>query len=96
MKKNENNEELQSRREFFKQAAKGALPILALTVLGSTFLTSCGDGEDEDDEGKGCSSKCTGGCESTCSGDCDGGCSNNCDGRCGGDCWAYCESKYKS
>lgn len=29
MKKNGKNEELQSRREFFKRAAKGALPILA-------------------------------------------------------------------
>lgn len=27
MKKNGKNEELQSRREFFKRAAKGALPI---------------------------------------------------------------------
>ena len=92
MNKNGKNEELQSRREFFKNAAKGALPILAFTVLGTSFLTSCGDDDDE----KGCSSKCTGGCQSSCSGDCDGGCTNNCDGLCGGDCWAYCESKYKS
>lgn len=92
MKKSEKNEELQSRREFFKKAAKGALPILALTVLGTPILTSC----EKDDDSKGCGSKCTGGCQSSCSGDCDGGCTNNCDGLCGGDCWAYCESKYKS
>ena len=94
MKKEFQNEDLQSRREFFKNAAKGALPILAFTVLGTSFLTSCGD--DDDDDEKGCGSKCTGGCQDSCSGDCDGGCTNNCDGFCGGDCWAYCESKYKS
>ena len=35
MVKNEKNEELQSRREFFKKAAKGALPILGAVVLAS-------------------------------------------------------------
>lgn len=89
--KKKNNEELQSRREFFKNAAKGALPILAFTMLGSSTLASCGD-----DDGKDCGTKCTGGCKSSCSGDCDGGCTNNCDSLCGGDCWSYCESKYKS
>ena len=34
MKKNK-NEELQSRREFFKKAAKGALPILGAIILAS-------------------------------------------------------------
>lgn len=33
MNKNGKNEELQSRREFFKRAAKGALPILAGAAL---------------------------------------------------------------
>ena len=35
MKKNEKNEELQSRREFFKKVAKGALPILGAIVLAN-------------------------------------------------------------
>lgn len=83
MKKSKKNEELQSRREFFKSAAKGALPILAFTVLGPSFLSSCKKDEKN-------------GCGSSCSGSCDDGCSNNCDDLCGGDCWAYCESKYKS
>ena len=39
MKKNERNEELQSRREFFKKAAKGALPILGAMVLANAPLT---------------------------------------------------------
>lgn len=101
MTKKEKNEELQSRREFFKSAAKGALPILAFTMLGSSTLTSCGDDKPSTKTGSssnssGCGSNCSGGCKSSCSGDCDGGCTNNCDSLCGGDCWAYCESKAKS
>ena len=84
MKKSKKNEELQSRREFFKSAAKGALPILAFTVLGPSFLSSC----KKDDESSGCGRTCSGGCND--------GCTNNCDGLCGGDCWAVCESKYKN
>ena len=82
MKKRKKNEELQSRREFFKSAAKGALPILAFTVLGPSILSSC---EKKDSDG----------CGKSCSGSCDDGCTNNCDDLCGGDCWAYCESKAK-
>ena len=40
MKKNGKNEELQSRREFFKRAAKGALPILAGAALLSSPILS--------------------------------------------------------
>ena len=86
MKKSKKNEELQSRREFFKSAAKGALPILAFTVLGPSFLSSCKKEEKTSSSG----------CGKSCSGSCDDGCTNNCDDLCGGDCWAYCESKYKS
>lgn len=92
MKRTKKNEELQSRREFFKSAAKGALPILALTVLGPGFLSSC---EKEKEKSTG-SSGSSSGCGKSCSGGCDDGCTNNCDDLCGGDCWAYCESKYKS
>ncbi len=47
MNKKNNNEELQSRREFFKKAAKGALPFLGIAAFGPTFLTSCGGGDDD-------------------------------------------------
>ena len=36
MHNNKKNEELQTRREFFKKAAKGALPILGAIVLAGT------------------------------------------------------------
>lgn len=47
MKKDKNNEELQSRREFFKKAAKGVLPILGIIAFGPTILMSCGDDDVE-------------------------------------------------
>ncbi len=85
MKKNKKNEDLQSRREFFKSAAKGALPILALTIIGPSILTSC-EKEDDDDNGKSkgkdCSNGCTGNCQVSCSGGCKNGCSNGCDEIC--------------
>lgn len=85
MKKNEKAKELQSRREFFKKAAKGAMPMLAIAALLPSILTSC-----LPDDGKEPS-----GCGKSCSGSCEGDCSNNCDSLCGGDCWSYCESKAK-
>ena len=72
MKKNKKNEELQSRREFFKKAAKGTLPILGLITFGPAVLSSC-DKDDDDSSGsssgcKTCSSGCKGTCQLVCKG----------------------------
>lgn len=88
MKKQLENEELKTRREFFKQAAKGAIPMLAIATLGPVALSSCGDDDDDKKQSSGCGNSCSGSCED--------GCSNNCDSLCGGDCWSYCESTVKS
>lgn len=80
MEKNINNEELQSRRMFFKKAAKGALPIFALTVLGSSLLTSC----QKDDDKDGCKNSCIGSCQENCSGSCKTTCSGSCKSTCSG------------
>lgn len=83
MKNVKKNEELQSRREFFKKAAKGALPILGAIVLANvpsltqavnTQSTSCVAG-----------AACTGGCSGDCKGTCKFGCSG-CSGGCKGTC----------
>ncbi len=47
MRKNKKNEELQSRREFFKKAAKGTLPIIGVMAFGPGFLSSCGGDDAE-------------------------------------------------
>ncbi|WP_294546006.1 hypothetical protein [uncultured Bacteroides sp.] len=97
MKKKNSNDELISRRQFFKKAAGLVLPAIALTALPS-ILTSCEIDEpplDEGNGGGGCSD-CSGKCKDTCSGQCTRscastcksnaanttGCNNNCKGKC--------------
>ncbi len=86
MEKKNQNEELQSRREFFKKAAKGVLPILGIVALGPSVLTSCSkDDDDEDDrisKPSGCNG-CSGSCSSSCSGSCEESCNAACAFNCG-------------
>ena len=72
----EAEQELQSRREFFKRAAKGALPILAFTMFGSA-LSSCGD--DDEPKPSSCVNSCSGSCKSDCSGSCKWSCAGGSD-----------------
>ena len=74
MHNNKKNEELQSRREFFKKAAKGILPVLAFTVIGSSVFTSC-----EKDESESCRNNCSGSCKSDCKGSCKWSCAGGSD-----------------
>lgn len=86
--KKENNE-LQSRREFFKKAAKGALPILGAAILASTPIIS----KAVENEPMGCYNSCYTSCSGTCSGGCmgcTGTCTGGCQGLCGGNCAGSC------
>lgn len=82
------NEEIQSRREFFKKAAKGALPMIGAIVLASSPAVL----QATEVTATGCNGSCSGlcsGCRSctgTCSGLCEGcrGCSGTCSGLCEG------------
>ena len=78
MKQTKKNEELQSRREFFKNAAKSTLPILAVAAFGPALL-SCEKDDDDDDDG-GCKGSCKGSCKTSCSGSCSGACVSECYG----------------
>lgn len=72
MKKNGKNEELQSRREFFKRAAKGALPILAgAALLSSPILSATANAM----SCAGCNNRCMNSCFNTCHGTCSRTCS---------------------
>ena len=65
MSKKDKTEEIQSRREFFKSAAKKALPILgaiALTSSISLLTNSCGSYN--------CGDSCYGSCYTSCPGTC--------------------------
>ena len=76
MKKSNSNEEILSRREFFKKAAKTALPIFGAIVAGS-ILSSC-----EPYEGTISCSDCSGTCDGGCSGDCWRACHDECASSC--------------
>lgn len=77
MKKNAKNEELQSRREFFKKAAKGALPILGAIALASIPGIS--------------NAMSTGACTcASCVGGCGTACFQNCAANCHIGCGRYC------
>lgn len=83
--KKENNE-LQSRREFFKKAAKGALPILGAVILASSPIIS----KAVEKEPMGCEYGCAGGCYTNCYGSCEGTCNYYCTNTCKGGCDEYC------
>lgn len=81
MEKKNHNEELQSRREFFKKAAKGALPILGAIAFGPMVLSSCDTDDPEPSGGgssSGCNGSCKGKCDATCRLKCSGGCKTGC------------------
>jgi len=76
MEKKINNEELQSRREFFKKAAKATLPMIAAVALAS--VPAIGKAAETE---SGCHYGCTGVCySSACQGTCQGDCRTTCSG----------------
>ena len=89
MSNKKQNEELQSRREFFKKAAKAALPVVGAVVLSSVpFVkaeaakTGCYYG--------GCTYGCEGGCNDSCYGSCKGTCNASCQYTCRAACMSSC------
>ncbi|MDY2779478.1 MAG: Cys-Xaa-Xaa-Xaa repeat radical SAM target protein [Alloprevotella sp.] len=80
MEKKEQKEELQSRREFFKKAAKTTLPILGAIALASNPLIA----KAAEAAPMECNWTCSGGCSGTCSSSCGFGCSGSCKSGCGG------------
>lgn len=90
MKKNMNNEELQSRREFFKKAAKGALPILGAIVLANMPAVMQADAP-----AMGCGGSCRGYCSEACATTCNVGCKSGCKSSCGASCTNECKGGCK-
>lgn len=89
MSNKNSNEELQSRREFFKKAAKAALPVVGAVVLAN-LPTSVIHAMDTEENG--CDYGCSGSCWSSCQSSCRGYCSSGCTGSCIGGCKAACSN----
>ena len=84
------NEELQSRREFFKKAAKAALPVVGAVVLSSLPIRV--DAHSSSSCEKQCAGSCGAACTSCwtgCTG-CKAACEKNCDWTCRGGCKDSC------
>lgn len=79
MEKTNKNEELQSRREFFKQAAKKTLPIIgAIAMMSLPVYSHANDERIASSSCDTCSYACGGSCSSGCSGVCRQGCKTSC------------------
>lgn len=87
----EKNKEVQSRRDFFKKAAKATLPVLGLiacfTFPAHKALAAM--------ECNGCTGGCLGSCAGSCDGNCKGGCNYTCQGACASGCSSACGNRCK-
>ena len=94
MKKDAKKEELQSRREFFKKAAKGALPILGTIVMAQLPVLSKAVPHNTElgCYCYGCVGGCQGECLYTCRTSCYNTCNNTCTGNCRGTCYGTCQN----
>lgn len=90
--KKQQNEELQSRREFFKKAAKGALPILGAIALANAPVIAKAAEETPMGCEWGCSGSCRYSCENTCRSTCENTCNALCDNSCKGYCRDSCQT----
>lgn len=91
MEKKLNNEELQSRREFFKKAAKSVLPVIGGVLLSSIPAISKAVETPQGCYGYSCYGSCIGTCKISCTAICNGSCVGYCRG-CTGTCLNTCYS----
>jgi len=103
MEKKDKNEEIQSRREFFKNAARKALPFLGIVALVNLPTNAKPTKEKVTDCGSSCTNgcvscigscekSCTGSCQGSCSGGCAGSCLHGCNNSCAGTCTLTCSN----
>lgn len=82
------NEEVQTRREFFKDAAKKTLPFIgAIALVGFPRIMKAS----EFPQSMGCDYGCHNGCSTTCGDPCENTCKGGCDGTCKGSCEETCK-----
>jgi len=89
MNKQNKNEELYSRRDFFKNAAKATLPIIGAVMLSANPAIA------KTIEATGCDYTCKTSCQNDCYGSCKYGCKTTCKGTCSGSCKNTCSYSNK-
>ncbi len=94
MKENK-NEELKSRRDFFRNAAKAALPILGAIALSSPLISQAAETAMGCGSCRGGCTSCVAGCLDNCARSCTQ-CSNGCARGCHANCYTGCNGKVKN
>ena len=95
--KNKENEELESRRQFFRQTVKRTLPILGAILLSNSQLIGAihkiepNKKEKPTDCESGCVFSCSGSCTNTCLESCILGCKDSCSSMCRDSCNGSCK-----
>ncbi len=94
MKRNKENKELQTRREFFKKAAKSTLPIVAGVILaGIPQVVKAVEKAPMGCQGYSCQGGCQFSCVAVCNSSCKGTCKTECGrGTCKGTCSGGCNT----
>lgn len=81
----------QTRRQFFKEAAKKTLPVLGAAILMSNPIIAKAD----EKESLGCNYGCAGTCSNNCTGTCITGCYTQCYTACFTSCQGSCKGGCK-
>ena len=92
---NKEKKELQTRREFFKNVAQKALPMLGAIVLAGSPSIAKAIEEKPMGCGYTCKGECSGGCDGSCQWGCSGTCKGGCEGcrnSCSGSCQGFCRN----
>ena len=79
------NEDLFSRRDFFRKATQKVLPF-----LGALFVSPILYAAQKEPPTDYCPGSCTGLCTTSCTGSCKGECKGSCTGDCSGSCSKEC------
>lgn len=91
MDRKSKKKELQTRREFFKNAAKSALPIVVGVILvGMPQLIKAVEKIPTGCQGYSCQGGCQFSCVAVCNSSCKGTCNNTCYRTCKGTCSEGC------
>ena len=88
MDEKKKNDELQTRRQFFKNAAKRILPIVGAIALSNPIIQA----STRNEAPCSCYGTCSGGCYIACSGGCEQGCVGGCYTTCLTGCNITCQN----
>ena len=80
MEEKNKREEIQSRREFFKKAAKAALPVVGVVILANLPSFAQAAESNNGNYCRSCESDCTNGCAGYCRRSCATACAEGCKG----------------